>query len=142
MARKGYARALWNYVADKVAEQQTVSSRPEHAYLLDIADTQLNSAQELLARTSSVDEEVFFDRATIARLRGDAAEAELQYRSGSEVSKIIARQQGRQPDWDFDFALACLYAKLGRSDDAFALLEQVVPQRQAWSQQRERVEDG
>lgn len=139
-AHKALGRAIWNQVAEELAATETAISPSQTAVLTD-AEAALERAQELLARSGQQDEEIPFDLGTISRLKGEIPQAIDQYRRGARLSKDLARIQHREPDWDFEFALACLYAKTGQYQQAMDELGGVIGKTQSWSQERRRIEN-
>jgi tetratricopeptide (TPR) repeat protein len=138
-AHKALGRAIWNKVAEDLAATQPPISSGQ-ATLLGEAETELKAAQGLLTQGNAVDEEIPFDLGTICRFKGDIPGAIRQYQSGAQLSKVLAASAGRAQDWDFDYAVACLYAKTGQYHDALDQLKQVIGKTESWSQDRRRVE--
>jgi hypothetical protein len=139
-AHKGHARALWNIVADEMTAQERSKPSPAQLDALAEATRELSRARELLHEAKQVDEEIFYDEATVARFKGDYNAAEKAYLAGSKMSAAIAEVNGREPDWDFEFALACLFASLGRFENALARLDPVLDKQKSWSQTGNREE--
>jgi hypothetical protein len=137
-AHKAYARALWNMVAEELAPSKQ-ASQAQKTILLD-AERAITRVRELLAKQNRYDEELAFDSATIARLLGDYAGAEKTYREGLAFSQEIARSEGREPDWDFAFALACLLATTNRYGEALEQLKAVVDKMKSWRSERREIE--
>jgi tetratricopeptide (TPR) repeat protein len=138
-AHKTLGRAIWNEVAEALAASKIAIS-PAQVAMLKEAETELEAAQKLLAATGQHDEEIPFDLGTISRFQGDIRQAIGHYQKGAKLSKALALNEGREPDWDFEFALACLYAKTKQYQQALDVLKGVVGKTQSWSQDRRRVE--
>jgi tetratricopeptide (TPR) repeat protein len=138
-AHKTLGRAIWNGVAEALAATKMAIS-PAQVALLNEAETELETAQKLLAAARQHDEEILFDLGTISRFKGDIRQAINHYQNGAQLSKALALHEGREPDWDFEFALACLYAKTNQYQQAVDVLKGVIGKTQSWSQERRRVE--
>ena len=138
-AHKTLGRAIWNGVAEALAASKTAIS-PAQVALLKEAETELETAQKLLAAARQHDEEILFDLGTISRFKGDIRQDLNHYQNGAQLSKALALHEGREPDWDFEFALACLYAKTNQYQQAVDVLKGVIGKTQSWSQERRRVE--
>ncbi len=139
-AHKGYGRALWNRVAEECAKANLLTALPQHQPDLDAAIAAFGKARQILAQNQQHDEEIQFDLATIARLKGDIPGAVKEYREGAKLSKALARHENREPDWDFDFGLACLFAVSGNYQEALDQLKTLLRKTESWSQERRRVE--
>jgi len=140
-AHKGYARALWNSVGHDIAVLQLKVPSEAHHRLLQDALVSLETARSLLKEADRDDEEIYYDSATIKRLLGDVGGSEIDYQTGSDLSIAKASARGREPDWDFRFALACLLANSGKFDEALEHLNTVLDKKQSWSQTLGRAEE-
>jgi tetratricopeptide (TPR) repeat protein len=138
-AHKALGRAMWNAVAEALAASNIAPS-PNQIGVLEQAETELNMAQSLLGAKGQHDEEIPFDLGTISRFKGDVAGAVDHYQRGAQLSKVLAATEGREPDWDFEFALACLYAKTNQFQLALDELRGMIGKTKSWSQERRRVE--
>jgi tetratricopeptide (TPR) repeat protein len=139
-AHKALGRAIWNSVTEDLTKTQLAISSGQ-LILLGEAETELKQAQSLLSQRNAHDEELPFDLGTICRFKGDIPGAVDHYQRGAQVSKALALSEGREPDWDFEFGLACLYAHAGQYQNALDQMTGVVGKRKSWSQERRRVED-
>src|SRR5262249_36983597 len=74
------------------------------------------------------------------RFKGDVPGAIDHYQRGGQLSKALARNENRAPDWDFDFGLACLYAGNQRYHEALDQMREVIGKTESWSQERRRAE--
>ena len=133
-AHKGLARALWNGVAEKIDPGGRAA--PEQLPTLQDAIDELEKARRLAPH----DEEIPFDLGTIARLRGDVSAAAIEYRRGAQLSQLLA-VDGREPDWDFKYAIACLFAAERRFPEAFDELRPIIGKTKSWNQGRLRIEE-
>jgi hypothetical protein len=138
-AHKAYGRALWNRVAEEMSP--TAQALPRHLTTLNEAATAIDKAGELLTKTRQYDEELAFDRATIARLSGDNDRAEREYRQGLNLSQQLARSENREADWDFAFGLACLFAVNSSYQAAFDQLKAIVGTTKSWRQEAGQAEE-
>jgi tetratricopeptide (TPR) repeat protein len=138
-AHKTLGRAIWNRVTEELAATKLKISSDQLKWLGE-AESELKMAQSLLTQGNAHDEEIPFDLGTICRFKGDVPGAIGHYQGGAQLSKALAASEGRAPDWDFDFALACLYARDGRYQDALDQMKQVIGKTESWSQDRRRVE--
>jgi tetratricopeptide (TPR) repeat protein len=138
-AHKALGRAIWNKVSEDLAAAKLPISS-EQLKSLDEAEAELKTAQRLLAQANGHDEEIPFDLGTICRFKGDVPGAVGHYQRGAQLSKALAVNEGRAPDWDFDFALACLYAQNGQYQEALDQMKLVIGKTESWSQDRRRVE--
>jgi tetratricopeptide (TPR) repeat protein len=138
-AHKALGRAIWNSVTEDLTDTNSAISNDQLTLLAE-AESELKMAQSLLTQGNRHDEEIPYDLAAICRFKGDTPGAIDHYQRGAQLSKALARNEGRAPDWDFDFGLACLYAKTGQYQDALNQMKQLVGMTESWSQDRRRAE--
>ena len=139
MAHKALGRALWNAVAEDLATPASKISASQVEFLKE-AETEFGTAQSLLAAKGQHDKEIPFDLGTISRLKGEINMAMDQYRKGAQLSKALAQAEGRESDWDFAYAIACLHAESHRYQEALDQLKEVIGKTQSWSYERGRAE--
>ena len=137
-AHKAFGRALWNKVAEELDHGKPPS--PRQVEILARARTAIEKSKDLVAVDSRYDEELAYDLATIARLSGDYHLAERLYREGFTLSQQLGRSEQREPDWDYGFALACLYAVTGRHREAVNELQVVMTKTRSWRWERREEE--
>lgn len=139
-AHKALGRAIWNAVAEELDASNNSTASPAQLTALQESQTELETARKLLAAKNQLDEEIAYDLGTILRLKGELAQSVDEYRHGAQLSKDLARNQGREPDWDFEYAIACLFAANKQHQEALDELKTVIGKTESWSQERQRVE--
>jgi tetratricopeptide (TPR) repeat protein len=139
-AHTNLGRAYWNKVGDNLPPGGKATS-VDHRELLQKAETELDTAKVLLTSKNEPDEHMLFDFGTIARFRGDVAAAFSCYEQGAQRSKDRAQSQKREPDWDFDYAIACLYARTNRYPEALDKMKEIIGKTQTWDEDRQVIED-
>jgi tetratricopeptide (TPR) repeat protein len=139
-AHKNLGRAYWNKVGDDLPATGIATSA-EHKSFLDRAEAELNAAKNLLTSRNEPYEDILFDFGTISRFRGNHSAAISNYEEGARLSKVRAQGENRAPDWDFDYAIACLYARdKNQYQQAVDKMKEIVNNTQTWDQDRSRTE--
>ena len=133
-------RALWQSVATSlINERKSKASDARHIALLTEARNEIAIAEALRPDHLRGYEEAVYDQACIARFLGEIKEATALYRLGIERSRARAAHEGHAADFEFDFALACLFATERMFTEAFDLLASIVDKKERWDEEWRRL---